>query len=200
MCFPMLLTPMVNAGMITASTASTLATVGQVASMAMPIISGFQQAKAAKAEGAYNARLKENEATRVANKGVDEENKHRQQVALMLEQQKTQFAAKGVELGTGSPGQVLQSTVQMGEADARRIRENYQLESQALEDEAEGIRIAAKNKAKSAILGGITSGLASAVSAKWYGPDSFMPKLESNLIGPRVDFDAARVSSMGRIA
>lgn len=196
MCYPALFAAMGAS----ASTAATLATVGQVASIAMPIISGFQQAKAAKQEAAYNSRLKENEATRMANKGVDEENKHRAEVALFQQQQAAQFAAGNVLLGSGSPDQVLQSTADLGDTDARRIRDNYLLESDSMMDEAKGIRIAGKNAAKSAIMGGITSGLmaAGSVAGKWYSPDSMLSSVKPT--GPvGISINNSYTSQFGRI-
>lgn len=184
MCAPVLVAMGVEA-----TTAATIGSVFSVASTAFSVFSSFQQASAQEAEGEYqegvaqyNARVQENEAVETRNKATEEENIHRRKVAGLLSQQRAELGASGVQLTSGSALQLQENTITLGEADALRIRSNYDSQVASLETSAdltrsqgEFAKTAAENRATGTILSGIgsgLSGLASGVSDKWFTPAS----------------------------
>lgn len=127
----------------------------------------------------YNARVSENEAQKTREVGVEAENLHRRKAAALLSEQRAQLGAAGVELGSGSPLQLQEDTVALGEADALRIRSNYEAKAGSLETSAGLIRSkgdAAKTfadkKSAGTILGGAGKVLDTGVADKWFTPDS----------------------------
>ena len=129
--------------------------------------------------GEYNARVEENQAQRVANKGVQEENIHREKVARMASSQKAQFAAAGVDVGSGSALDIQQETKEFGNIDALRIRESFQDQSTSLIEQSSLTRHDAgaqsqltRSRGKSALTGSLLSAAATGVSSKWLTPKS----------------------------
>jgi hypothetical protein len=129
----------------------------------------------------YNARRSENEATQTRNKGVEEENTQRQKTAQLLSEQRAQLGASGVSLASGSPLQLQEDTELLGEIDARRIKSNYDLQAQSLDDEAglqlgnaSAQRTAGNNAMFGSALGaaGSALGAAGSVASTWYTPSS----------------------------
>ena len=132
----------------------------------------------------YNARVSENEAQKVRDAGVEAENVHRRKAAALLSDQRAQLGAANVELGSGSPLQLQEDTIALGEADALRIRSNYEFKAESLETQANLTR----NKGAAAekfgtVLGGAGKVLGTGVADKWFTPDSvagdaFQPALD----------------------
>jgi hypothetical protein len=138
-----------------------------------------QKGKYEKGVADYNARVQENEATRVREKGVEEENIAREKTARLLAKQRAQLGAANVSLETGSPLDIQEETILMGEVDALRIKRNFALEAESLETQAELTRAsgeAAEEAGRSAFAGSLlaTGGtfFGSTVAAKWFTPDS----------------------------
>lgn len=149
------------------------------------LYSGYTQRQQANAQGRvarqtanYNARLQENEAQRVRNVGIEEENKQRRMTAEMLSNQRAQLGAAGVQLNTGSALQLQEDTVNLGEVDALRIRRNYADEAKSMEQGA----VLTRNEGAQARAGYRASGSAAftnsvlsaggTVASKWYSPKS----------------------------
>lgn len=84
----------------------------------------------------YKARVAENDAQRIRNKSVEEENIKRGQTAQLLSKQRAQIGAANIELGSGTALQLQEETLTLGEADALRIRSGYEEQAQALETQA----------------------------------------------------------------
>ena len=159
-----------------------------VASMAMTAMSASQASSDAKAKGAYdrdvgqyNARLAENEATEVRNKGTEEENIQRRKVAELQSKQRAKLGAAGVDLDSGSAFQLLEDTEIQGEADALRIRSNFNDEANSLDQQAmlTGLQGEAANSAGINRANAITTNAAGSllsqgatVSSKWNKPNS----------------------------
>lgn len=104
------------------------------------IAQGYTQKKQGEHEdevAKYNARVTENEATQIRNKGVEEENIQREKNAQLLSKQRAQLGAAGVDLITGSPLDIQEDTVLLGEVDALRVRSNFNQEAESLEKKAE---------------------------------------------------------------
>ncbi len=84
----------------------------------------------------YNARVTENEAEKVRSKGVEEENIQRQKTAQLLSKQRAALGAANVDLASGTPLDIQEDTVLLGEVDALRIRSNFDTEAESLEEQA----------------------------------------------------------------
>lgn len=85
----------------------------------------------------YNARVTENEVEKVRTKGVEEENIQRQKTAQLVAKQRAQIGAAGVSLTSGTPLDIQEDTVLLGEVDALRVRSNFEQEAESLEEKAE---------------------------------------------------------------
>lgn len=103
---------------------------------ALGAVGAYQQGNADLAVAKYNARQQENQAIRVRNKGVDDENIMRTKTAEKVARQRTQFAAGSVDVNVGSALTVQEDTLDVGNADALRIRSNAQDQAQALDDQS----------------------------------------------------------------
>lgn len=139
----------------------------------------IQQGKYQQGVAEYNARVAENEAQEVQNKSVEEENLQRRRTAELLSKQRAQLGAANVDLSSGSALQLQEDTVALGEADAMRIRSNYDYQVDALEQEAEFQRKsgeAARDASRSAAFGTLlktgASVLGTGVADKWFTADS----------------------------
>lgn len=156
------------------------ATIGAVATIAQ----GYQAQQQGKFENKvakFNARVAENEATQTRNVGIEEENRQRQRTAQLLSRQRTQLAAQGIRLGTGSALDIEEDTLTLGEADALRIRSNFQRQAESLDlgaqlerQRGEAAEAAGRSAFRTSLLkagsGFLTSG--EGVASKWYNPNS----------------------------
>jgi len=161
-----------------------MCTVVAAITVAMSLYQGVQENNRAKDQADYtqhvaavNSRNRENEATKVRNVGVEEENKQRRMTAELLGRQRAQLGANGVQLDSGSALNLQQDTVSLGEEDALRIRGNYADQADALDQEASNITYEGdfqssqlKASGKSALIGGVLNAGAAAypVASKWY--------------------------------
>jgi hypothetical protein len=122
----------------------------------------------------YNARRADNEATQVRNTAVEQENIHREKVQQMIARQRVEGAANGIDINSGSIGQIQSDTALLGEADALRIRSNFNDRATSMEDGADLERAqgkAAENAGDSAFNTSLLSAGASfAVDSKWFDP------------------------------
>lgn len=149
-----------------------------ITTTAMIVAQGLQarqQGRVTEETSEFNARVTENEATRLRNIGVEEENIQREQTAQLLSEQRAQLGAAGVELGAGSALQLQEDTQILGEADALRIRSNVQDQAGALEQQAEltrGFGRAAGEAGRTAFQTSLLAAGAGGVAAKWFSPTS----------------------------
>lgn len=151
-------------------------------------ISAAMQYRQARAQGQfqkdtadYNAAVARNEATEMQNIGIEEENIKRRETAELVSKQRAQFGASGVELGSGSAFQLQQDATTLGEADAMRIRDNYQRQAESIRQgadltEAQGnfALQAGKNKGNSAVVSSVGKmfGAGGGAASKWFTADS----------------------------
>ncbi len=176
--------------------AYTVAAVASAYSGIQSYQSGQRQAEAAEASAAYNARLSENEAVKTRQKGNEEEIALRNRTAQLKARQRSQLAASGVDVDFGTAADLQEDTDILGEADALRVRRNYEDQALALESQAElgtfqGDAAAANARAQGTA--GLVSGIRGAagagasaysahntsllsggtpVNSKWYGHNS----------------------------
>lgn len=151
---------------------------------AMALYQGSQQRQQARRQAEYqervaevNARNQENEATKIRNQGVEEENRQRRMTAELLGRQRAQLGASGVVMDSGSALQLQDDTVSLGEEDALRIRGNYADQAESLETGAgytryEGQLQASetRNAGDAAFTAGLIGAASTAlpVASKWY--------------------------------
>lgn len=130
--------------------AATMAAAASAASGAAKAASSIFGGVSARNAAQANARMADENAA-YANRqagdavfrGSDEVAKHYLQQAQLAGRQTAAMAANGIELGFGSPLEVLASTAALGEIDAEALRENARRE-------AEGYRMAALNQRQEA--------------------------------------------------
>jgi len=97
----------------------------------LTVAAGVQQAKSQKAAAEYqadvgkqNAELNDLRASQSATIGAIQEEQHRAKVRQMAGAQRAQFAANGIDLGSGVVQDIVGQTYTMGETDALTIRFN----------------------------------------------------------------------------
>lgn len=110
---------------------TTIALVTMAAGTALSAAGSIQQGNAARAQASYQSQVERNNATIAERQAQDaeqrgrvEEQRQRIQNARLAGTQRTAFAGAGVDLGSGSPLDVLMDTRQLGELDALTIRSN----------------------------------------------------------------------------
>lgn len=121
-----------------------------VASMLFTAGAGYVQGKSQEDAGKYqaavskqNAELSDLRASQAATIGSIQEEQHRAKVRQMAGAQRAQYAANGIDLGSGVVQDMLDQTITMGETDALTIRYNAMNEAwgyrtQAVNDRNEG--------------------------------------------------------------
>lgn len=123
----------------------------------------------------FNAEQQRQEAQQVLRRGVEEESAAREQAEQLLGRQRTQLAATGVDIDSGSAAQIQQQAAQLAEIDALRIRSNRRRQAQSIEQQAELGQQQARNTERGGRLsllgsflgaGGQVAG--SPISQKWF--------------------------------
>ncbi len=159
--------------------------------------SAAQQGRETNAAAKYNAREQDNEATRVRNRGVEEENLQRRRTAEFAATQRAQLAASGVQLGTGTAADLIQDTEELGEVDAQRIRTNTEEQAASLERGAINTKSQGRAAKRAGNLQAVTTLVGAAGSAqtgggqpqtgtlnpKWYNNNSAARRPLSSLGG-----------------
>lgn len=138
-----------------------------VTSIAATLVGGYQQAQAAKAEGAYAAQVA-NQNAKIATQQADyerqlgniEEEKQRRNVRLMLGSQRAALAANGIDTTSGTALDLQSETAQLGEEDALAIRANaarrawgYEVDAMNQKANAAAAKARGKNQAIGSYLG-----------------------------------------------
>lgn len=153
------------------------ATIAAVALATGAVMQGYaakQQGEFEDDVSKYNARQLENEAVQTRNKGTEEENRQREKTAQLTSLQRAQLGASGVDVGSGSALALQEDADLLGEADALRIRSNFEDAATAQEDQALITRASGK-AAKKAGQNAFNASLLQAggtVAAQWYKPTS----------------------------
>lgn len=138
-----------------------------------------KQGKFQKATAEYNTRVAENEAEETRNVGVERENIQRRKTAELLSKQRAQLGAGNIDLTSGSALQLQEETVALGEADALRIRSNFEARAGSLdrsaeltESQGEFAESAGQGAAVGSLLKGASTVLGTGVADKWFTPTS----------------------------
>ena len=158
---------------------TTIMAITAVVSTAFTAQQQVKQGRFKKATDDYNARVAENEAEETRNVGVERENIQRRKTAELLSKQRAQLGAANIDLSSGSALQLQEETVALGEADALRIRSNFERQGEALDTGAaltqkrgEFAESAGKTAAFGTLLKGTSAVLGTGVADKWFTPTS----------------------------
>ena len=168
MCTPTLLTM--------TKVAATTMTAGSFISQG---IAKQQQGRHANQVANYNARALENEAKQTRVRGVEEERLSRQRTAQLISKQRAQLGAASVEIDTGSALNIQEDVELLGEADAFRLKSNFERKAKSLEEQARITRFGGRAKLAAgeaaftgSLLGAGGSLLGAGVADKWFSSDS----------------------------
>lgn len=93
-----------------------------------------------------NAKYLEQTADRVIERGNKEEQDFRNNVALMVGNQRVSMATAGIDVASGTALAIQQETANMGAADARTIKNNAYLEALGYRRQAQNERVAGVSK------------------------------------------------------
>ena len=134
-------------------------------------MSSIQQGKNARATAEYNAKMGEIKARDVINLAAIEQEKHRQKVNSLRGSQRASAGASGVDVDSGSSGDIGEQTVVLGEEDAQTIRSNaaraawgYRAQSELDLYQGKAMQTASRLNAAGTLL----SGGAKAIGSKWW--------------------------------
>lgn len=100
--------------------------------------SAYQEAQAQNRAASAKANAVAVEAEQVKQQGMETEIRQRQKVAAIVGEQKVGFASSGVDIGSGTPTDVVADTKTLGNADALTIRANTKRQVMALQEEQKG--------------------------------------------------------------
>lgn len=149
--------------------------IGAIASIAGTVVSVMGQMQAAESQAKmseYQAKQSRIVAEDALKRGVAEEQAQRRKTAALESRQRAVLAASNVDIGSGSPLQILSDTAMLGELDAQTIRNNSEREAAqhraqaGLYDmQAGAARQAGMINAFGTALGGISS-----LADRWYRP------------------------------
>lgn len=159
-----------------AATAASLSTV-EMAGLATAAVSAagtYQQAQTQKAVASNNAKLAENKAQLDQQQGELNAQKVNEQASQLAGTQRATMAARGLDLGTGTPGNIISQTSFFGQQDAATARYNGQMNAWADRQQGAGFSAQAdgfQDASNLSLLAG-----AGSVASKWYrwgGPSSY---------------------------
>jgi hypothetical protein len=143
-------------------------TTALIVSAASGLYGASEQARAANAQADYseamakiNQRFAQSQSEDVLERGREDANRAMRQSRSAMGSQKAGFAAQGIEVNSGTAGEIISQTAEIGARDAARIERNAQLEAwgirtnsaQAVQQarmQAEGLR----NEARSTLVTG----------------------------------------------
>ncbi|CAB4144425.1 hypothetical protein UFOVP456_41 [uncultured Caudovirales phage] len=146
-----------------------------VAGTVMSASASMQQAQDARNLAAYNKQVSDYQAKDTLDRGAVEEQKQREKVRQFMGSQRAAMGASGVEVASGSFGDVLVQSAQMGERDALTIRNNamraawgYRTQGEAQQFEGEARARAYQGQAVGSLLTGGGNVYARGVKKGWW--------------------------------
>lgn len=152
--------------------AGTIGTIASLAGTAVGVVGQMQAARAEEATAQYQAKQSRVMAEDAIQRGIAEEQAQRRKTAALESRQKAVMAAGNVDLGSGSPLQILADTAMLGELDAQTVRTNSKREASQhraqaglFDMKASAAMSAGRIGAFSTALGGVGS-----LADRWYKP------------------------------
>jgi hypothetical protein len=111
--------------------------VAQVASGALSAKASADQGRYNRSVAEYNAAVDKNRAEEIKSKANIAESEERQRTQQLSSRQRVTAAARGVEIGFGTPLALTEGTERIGEISALRIRKGAEEQASALQTQAE---------------------------------------------------------------
>lgn len=146
-----------------------------VAGTAVSASASMQQAEDARNLAAYNKQVRDYQAQDTLARGAIEEQKQREQVRQFSGRQRAAMGASGVMADSGSFGDVLVQSAEMGERDALTIRNNamraawgYETQGAAEEFEGRARSRAYQGQALGSVLTGAGNIYAHGIKKQWW--------------------------------
>ena len=134
-------------------------------------IGQLQQGQAAQAAADFRAKNNAMLAEDALKRGAEEEEAQRRKNNALLGRQKAVMAAGNVDLGSGSPLNVLGDTAMLGELDAMRIRDNAKREERGLLADAQVAKMEGDSAVTASMIGSfgtILGGTKDLLASSWY--------------------------------
>lgn len=165
------------AGAAAAGTAAATLTSAQILSLAAAAVSAgtavagsLQAASMAKATGKVNQRIADAVAADTIHKGNKDAQEVARRAALLKADQRSTMAARGLDLTTGTPSDILDQTDFFGEIDAEQTRYNARKDAWSVENQ--GRNVAATAAANTAAARGKAAGTllssGGVIADRWY--------------------------------
>lgn len=149
---------------------TTIALVATGASTLLKMKGDSDQASYTAGVARNNATMAEYAAADATRRGELEAQRVQRQTSQVVGSQRAGFAAKGLDISDGTPGDIIDQTNFFGKADAATARYNGKVEAWGKQNQANGFRSqasAAEYNGNMAVAGDLISG-AGAVADKWY--------------------------------
>lgn len=170
MCEPVTMTAI---GTWLGASASTAAAVGTMASLtaatgAISAAGVYSQAKTAKATAELNATMADRAAADAVTRGDKQAMEARRQGSLMAGAQRSRYAAAGLDIESGTPGDVIDQTDFFAQSDGATARTNARKDAAGYQSQGASYRAQADSINPGLQLAGSLLGTASSVAGKWY--------------------------------
>ena len=159
------------------------------AMMALTAVSTIQKMQTDQAQADYtsqvnrnNAKMAEYAADDATRRGELEAQRVQRQTSQMVGQQRAGYAAKGLDIAEGTPGDIIDQTNFFGKADSQTARYNGQMDAWGKKVQAQNFNSAASAASyngQQAVAGDLLSG-ASSVASQWYTFGAGAPKADAD--------------------
>lgn len=162
---------------------TTIAIAATMASTAMQMKAASDQADYTSQVNRNNAKTAEYAAVDAQRRGELEAQAVQRRTSQMVGQQRAGYAAKGLDITEGTPGDVIDQTNFFGQADAKTARYNASLDAYGKRVQSQNFSSAANAaqvNGQNAMAGSLLSGAAS-VSDKWYAYGGTKPSASSKM-------------------
>lgn len=127
----------------------------------------YQQAEAEQEAAKYNARMANLQAQNAQRRGEEEAAKIQRQARQLAGTQRATFAARGIDISSGTPSDIIDETNFFGQVDAATARENAAWESFGYQSESAMYRNQANSISPVRAAGISLIGSAPAVAKEW---------------------------------
>ena len=130
-------------------------------------VSAISSAQAQAGAAKYNQRIAEQNAEMARQQGIAAEQAQRRHSEQVIGQMRANYAASGVDVGQGSPLDVLGESARMAELDALNTRYNYQVRATGYANQSDILGAEAKNATTSGMLNAVGGGVGTYYKLKY---------------------------------
>ena len=147
---------------------TTLALIAAVASTAVSAGAAYQQSRTAKAVAENNADAANVAAADALRRGEQDSQKSMREARLMMGSQRAAYSARGLDISSGTPADVIEQTDFFGRQDAAQARTNARKEAWSIQNR--GAAYSAEARAQNPFLSTTSTllGGAGSVADRWY--------------------------------